>query len=74
MRAKKRVDAAACNNYISKGGHQVIKEMERERAERIGIVQPRKEAALGWFHCDFPVSEGNLQEKWDNLQDHAVTG
>ena len=34
------------------------------QAERVGVVQPGQEEALGWPCSSLPVAEGDLQESW----------
>jgi len=45
-------------------------------AERVGVVQPGEEMALGRPYCILPVPEEGLQESWrrDIWQGHGVTG
>jgi len=34
------------------------------KAERVGVVQPGEEKALGRTYCSLPVLKGGLKERW----------
>ncbi|KAK4826539.1 hypothetical protein QYF61_010059 [Mycteria americana] len=53
---------------VQRRAMKMIRELEHlsyeDRLERVGVVQPGEEKALGTPCCSLPVPEGGLQESW----------